>query len=420
MKRHCGQATRICFVLVTLLAAAIPRIHAADAGEVTKAERAALRAIPQVTIANRRYYLFGGDIPMTANEVIGSLRQQQMLQRQSETIDPCDGAIASDNTPTPLLGPCLEQRDYIVRNGVKHYKFWLREKEIATLAAQRKSVVEQSREPQAGRPSPSDLVTRDLPIRQFEVQRYGVLVACMDFKSYCADLDAVLEVTMLSGGGLGPRATVDVVQRRRNFWAREYRRIRFAIVRKAFPRGAYETTKAALLAATKRWMEVCPACEVVFEYAAEHDGLQSYAQFRDLARADTLRFAVQYAPGDGDAVASAFFPDAPINRRFLTVHSRFFSADRTDAGRVGVMLHELGHILGYRHEQIRKFGPGQKKFGLCTEEMRMKENEDWQGISTYDPISIMHYVCRKNELARIDLSETDIVDHRILYSVIGR
>jgi len=45
----------------------------------------------------------------------------------------------------------------------------------------------------------------------------------------------------------------------------------------------------------------------------------------------------------------------------------------------GVFRHELGHVLGLRHEHIR--APGT----FCT------EDSSWRGVTAYDSASVMHY-----------------------------
>ncbi|WP_433931065.1 hypothetical protein AB3662_43300 [Sorangium cellulosum] len=46
----------------------------------------------------------------------------------------------------------------------------------------------------------------------------------------------------------------------------------------------------------------------------------------------------------------------------------------------GVLRHELGHVLGFRHEHARPEGNG-----ACT------ERPAWRALTPYDPASVMHY-----------------------------
>ncbi|MBZ4422954.1 hypothetical protein [Myxococcus sp. RHSTA-1-4] len=45
----------------------------------------------------------------------------------------------------------------------------------------------------------------------------------------------------------------------------------------------------------------------------------------------------------------------------------------------GVLRHELGHILGFRHEHTHPAS------GTCF------EDSDWRALTPYDPSSVMHY-----------------------------
>jgi hypothetical protein len=59
------------------------------------------------------------------------------------------------------------------------------------------------------------------------------------------------------------------------------------------------------------------------------------------------------------------------------------SAFRLDPGGalqlVGIMRHELGHTLGWRHEHTRP------EAGACF------EDNDWRPLTGYDRFSVMHY-----------------------------
>ncbi|WP_458576345.1 zinc metalloprotease [Aliamphritea spongicola] len=46
---------------------------------------------------------------------------------------------------------------------------------------------------------------------------------------------------------------------------------------------------------------------------------------------------------------------------------------------VGILRHELGHVLGFRHEHTRA------ESGTCF------EDSEWTPLTSYDPFSVMHY-----------------------------
>jgi hypothetical protein len=67
--------------------------------------------------------------------------------------------------------------------------------------------------------------------------------------------------------------------------------------------------------------------------------------------------------------------------------------------------HELGHVLGLRHEHIRDENPNGE---------RCKEVDTFAGITDYDPDSIMHYA-RCGGTGTTDLSDGDREGIAILY-----
>jgi len=96
----------------------------------------------------------------------------------------------------------------------------------------------------------------------------------------------------------------------------------------------------------------------------------------------------------GSVIASSFFPSDPPDRRHLLIDPTYFT---TSFDKVGVFRHELGHVLGFRHEHIRNEAPP-----VCPNEPLW----DTQVLSAYDPKSVMHYFC--GGVGSHDLSITDL------------
>jgi hypothetical protein len=93
-------------------------------------------------------------------------------------------------------------------------------------------------------------------------------------------------------------------------------------------------------------------------------------------------------------IAAAFFPNDPINRRRVLIDPSYFT---TTFNQVGVLRHELGHVLGFRHEHIRSGAPA-----ACPDEDPGRVID----LTQYDPRSVMHYFCGgvgSRELAISDL-----------------
>jgi hypothetical protein len=148
----------------------------------------------------------------------------------------------------------------------------------------------------------------------------------------------------------------------------------------------YQLAVECVAAATSAWEETCG---IKFEHRRELDAQPGSAPAGAV-------FAVREFDAGGSFIASAFFPnDPPVRRRVLIDPS--FYADDLNFDRIGVLRHELGHVLGFRHEHIRSGAPP-----LCP-------HEDLDGVialSIYDPRSVMHYFCG-SEGSR-DLRITDL------------
>lgn len=158
----------------------------------------------------------------------------------------------------------------------------------------------------------------------------------------------------------------------------------YCVLRKTFNNQAqYEEVVANMLAATRAWEETCG---VRFEYRD------------DLDASDSLRpavvFPVRQIDAAGAFIAAAFFPNDIASRRRLLIDASYFT---TGFDHVGVLRHELGHTLGFRHEHIRSLAPR-----VCPDE----DLTDTIDLSAYDPKSVMHYFC--GGVGSRDLAITDV------------
>jgi hypothetical protein len=82
----------------------------------------------------------------------------------------------------------------------------------------------------------------------------------------------------------------------------------------------------------------------------------------------------------GQYLARAFFPNEPRGERNVLIDDSAFQLDPEGALQlVGVLRHELGHTLGWRHEHTRP------ESGTCF------EDNDWRPLTDYDRFSVMHY-----------------------------
>ncbi len=99
----------------------------------------------------------------------------------------------------------------------------------------------------------------------------------------------------------------------------------------------------------------------------------------------------------GRFIAAAFFPDWPAERRVVVIDPSFFSPTLS-FDRVGVLRHELGHVLGFRHEHIDSGAPPE-----CPGEDPFRVVD----LTQYDPKSVMHYFCGGVGSKTLELTDKD-------------
>jgi predicted Zn-dependent protease len=115
-------------------------------------------------------------------------------------------------------------------------------------------------------------------------------------------------------------------------------------------------------------------CGVNFEHRADLDDAPGVGF-------EGTVFVVRELDVHGTFIAAGFFPNDPKERRRLIIDPSYYT---TTFDRVGVLRHELGHVLGFRHEHIRSEAPP-----VCPNESLW----DTKFLTKYDPTSVMHYFC---------------------------
>lgn len=173
-------------------------------------------------------------------------------------------------------------------------------------------------------------------------------------------------------GGSAPRGLVGILSGGRMVRWRDGLELSYCVLRSTFGSDVeYEGVVTDMANATAAWEATCG---VSFEHLAQHDGSAT------VAVPDVL-FTVRKLDAGGQFIAAAFFPnDPPVRRRVLIDPSYWL----TSFDRVGVLRHELGHVLGFRHEHIRSGAPA-----ACSNE----DLTDTIDLTDYDPQSVMHYFC---------------------------
>jgi hypothetical protein len=163
----------------------------------------------------------------------------------------------------------------------------------------------------------------------------------------------------------------------------------------ASPLVTYVEVKGPDDAAARSWVQSCPGCDIRF--SATGPGAVS---------TNDLHFGVVYHPEATSYFALAFSPLAPPSDRQINISPLYF-ASRYD--KVGLLRHELGHVLGYRHERINGV-PG------CA----LEDNGNWRAITPPDDLSVMHLTCGNDDevgpaVLALSLTRTDVEGHQKIY-----
>lgn len=168
----------------------------------------------------------------------------------------------------------------------------------------------------------------------------------------------------------------------------------YCVLRHTFPREEwYEEVVDNMQTATTSWEEVCG---ITFEYRSDRDN-------SGMLRPPGIVFPVRHISANGAFIASAFFPNDPVKRHRVLIDASYFT---TRFDRVGVLRHELGHVLGFRHEHIRSGAPP-----VCPRE----STTDTIDLTVYDPQSVMHYFCGGVGSRTLAITDVDRVGSQGVY-----
>lgn len=102
-------------------------------------------------------------------------------------------------------------------------------------------------------------------------------------------------------------------------------------------------------------------------------------------------------------LARSFFPSTGRATRNVLISTSSFGSI-SPYTLAGVLRHELGHTIGFRHEHTRP------EAGTCF------ENNSWRALTTYDSASVMHYPqCNGSNRGDLVLTSRDKTGARSLY-----
>ncbi len=151
----------------------------------------------------------------------------------------------------------------------------------------------------------------------------------------------------------------------------------------------------AMSAAAGAWEE---HGHLKFRYVPEADGDCEF-------ESDAVIFPVTTAPQDATYFARAFFPDYDNQDRQVRINLPAMDDSLSGSGELaenltmeGVLRHELGHVLGFRHEHTRP----ETNYQWCF------EDEEYRPVTEYDSRSVMHYPqCNGDGDWSLELTEID-------------
>lgn len=156
----------------------------------------------------------------------------------------------------------------------------------------------------------------------------------------------------------------------------------------------YSRVVNAMREATAAWEG---AANVTFVYVPAQDG-------NCTASNNSVLFNVRNVSGQ-PYLARAFFPNDGRAAREVLVDSGIFG-NIAPVTLTGILRHELGHTLGFRHEHTRP------EAGTCF------EDNNWRGLTTYDAASVMHYPqCNGSNTGDLRLTALDRQGARNVYGV---
>lgn len=174
--------------------------------------------------------------------------------------------------------------------------------------------------------------------------------------------------------------------------------LHYAVVRSSFgSQEHYEMVVKNMALATAEWTGLT---NIKFVHVGQKDN-----QTEEIPTG-SLSFVVVGVKTYGAFFANAFYPNQKRpEQRVVFIDSTYFT---NDYDKLGMCRHEVGHILGFLHEQFRSGMPL-----LCGNEIIHGRYD----LTNYDPTSVMHYPCGNAGSKNFTFSDSDKVGAAIAYQL---
>jgi hypothetical protein len=183
---------------------------------------------------------------------------------------------------------------------------------------------------------------------------------------------------------------------RDSLWSRLQRwKLSYCIAKSEFG-SKYDMVNRAVRSAAAAWENVA---DVRFPHPSAEDSNCTWSN-------NNVAFEIHATANKTYEAMTVFFPTDPRSYRqvYIDMTDSFTELHLTD-----VMTHELGHVLGFKHEHVRN--PASK--GSC-----LDSTSDYRAITGYDGLSVMHYPQCPGSLVtsgRLTISQRDIEGAQSIY-----
>lgn len=180
--------------------------------------------------------------------------------------------------------------------------------------------------------------------------------------------------------------------------------LKYAINKNSFrTENEYLIVKEAMANASLGWTGITG---IIFNHVDNLDATNGKYELPE-----EVDFVVHFLNTSKNFIAKSFFPKAPRDRRRILINSGYFT---TKADKIGVLRHEIGHIMGFRHEHISKDAPYSCR-DRNGDYILDESTEGTFALTPYDKESVMHYFCGGNGTLTLNFTKFDSIGASKLY-----